>query len=101
MLTIFSEIIKVLIVTRDEGCQHLALALVDDKKDFYRWWALPKSTADKIGLPMYYISTVGGSSLSKWVAHCYHCEWESTKDCEDYLITKYKSLGGVYVDNLE
>lgn len=89
MLTIWSRIIQTLILSDDDRAQLLGMALVDDKKDVYRWWAQADDEIATVALSMIPMRM---GPVNDYSGYCSIYEHITTEDCLEQLKVKWKRL---------
>lgn len=89
MLTIWSRLIQDLVLTGDDGSAKLAISLLDDSVDLYRWWfAWNYKGAHLPRLPLR-----GDSYLDHYIANLIGTMGVLNRDkASAYLVKKHKAL---------
>lgn len=90
MLTIWSRIIQDLLKSDDGRAGHLAMALVDDKRDFYRWAI--QSPSEQISLGLFHLGSKGSLPAFVYANWCVHNRWMSSWDAHTQLRRKMWKL---------
>lgn len=95
MLTIWNKFIQQLLFSEDQRTKQLALALVDNKMDVYRWWAISgKFEEAEAGLPSspFCFKIWNSNNGVNFISDCVDHRWIHSEACFEQLREKFKLL---------